>query len=450
SFKEFNPAMRVSVLEKAYEKWNDEIIITPLLQAYEETDQQQKIPLLIRERLDKDLSVGDHLKTYLIASYFSNRDFLSILELKNICYELNNPDLLRFLFISALNLHNIDLMIESASYLESLDEIPADFLPLLYGYLGYAYYQKGQWQEALTNFCQTEDVELLLEIFRTLVDPEDIESKIAMVDFLSRYSEDCPENDTVSFISTYIYAIIGYKEEAFGYLNMLSPSFLTDKELYLPLAIAYLTGLDAVDKATTILEARKEQDPSIDEVMATYYYNKEADSLAYVYFKKILHEQEKPEIRVFMVTSILADEFEDTENILPLLEKSLTIYPDNPEVMNMIGYAIADNEITAKYGLAEELLTQALALDSENGMIWDSLAWLYFRQGKISEALNAMEVPLSEEIQHSEIAYHLGEIFLMLGREKEAREYLLLAVELDNDENAVQISRQLLEMMDKK
>jgi len=78
-------------------------------------------------------------------------------------------------------------------------------------------------------------------------------------------------------------------------------------------------------------------------------------------------------------------------------------------------------------------------------MIWDSLAWLYFKQNRFNEALKAMEIPLSNEINNSEIAYHLGEIYLKLNKINKAKYYLNLAIKINNEKQSVQLSIELLE-----
>jgi len=69
---------------------------------------------------------------------------------------------------------------------------------------------------------------------------------------------------------------------------------------------------------------------------------------------------------------------------------------------------------------------------------------LYFKQGKYDKALNAMRVPLSKEISHSEIAYHIGEIYLELNKQKKAKHYFNLAIELDNEKQSVRLSKEIL------
>ncbi len=97
-----------------------------------------------------------------------------------------------------------------------------------------------------------------------------------------------------------------------------------------------------------------------------------------------------------------------------------------------------------KYSYAETLLIKALDIDPENEMIWDSLAWLYFKMGETKKAMKAMKIPLTKKIENSEIAYHLGEIFLKLDKKEQAKKYLKQAIELANDDDAVEISRKIL------
>ena len=77
-------------------------------------------------------------------------------------------------------------------------------------------------------------------------------------------------------------------------------------------------------------------------------------------------------------------------------------------------------------------------------MIWDSLAWIYFRLRLYKDALEAMKVPIAKEVKNSEIAYHLGEIYLKLNKKPEAEIYLKLTIEINDNENSVKLAEELL------
>ena len=135
--------------------------------------------------------------------------------------------------------------------------------------------------------------------------------------------------------------------------------------------------------------------------------------------------------------------------MIRILKKGIAEFPENADLMNALGYMIAKYELSDNYELAYDLLKKAVTIAPESEMIWDSLAWLYFKDGKLEDALNAMNVPLSKEIKNSEIAYHLGAIYLELGNKKNATKYLELAVQINDDEDSVDRSKLLLADMNR-
>lgn len=80
-------------------------------------------------------------------------------------------------------------------------------------------------------------------------------------------------------------------------------------------------------------------------------------------------------------------------------------------------------------------------------MIWDSYGWLLFRMERYEEALKAMQIPIEQKVQNSEITYHLGEIFLALDDLAEAEKYFKMTIKFNNDENSVKISKEILEKL---
>lgn len=71
------------------------------------------------------------------------------------------------------------------------------------------------------------------------------------------------------------------------------------------------------------------------------------------------------------------------------LKKAVELKPDYPEALNYLGYLyVQDNQ---NLDQAEGLIRKALAIDPDNGAYVDSLGWLYFKRGKIKEALKELE-----------------------------------------------------------
>lgn len=93
--------------------------------------------------------------------------------------------------------------------------------------------------------------------------------------------------------------------------------------------------------------------------------------------------------------------------------------PENAHALNALGYFFVDANVNLEE--AEELLVKANALLPQDAAILDSVGWLYYRQGKIEEALEYLRQAY-EQFQDAEIAAHLGEVLWVSGEQESARE----------------------------
>src|SRR4029453_18888114 len=58
--------------------------------------------------------------------------------------------------------------------------------------------------------------------------------------------------------------------------------------------------------------------------------------------------------------------------------------PENPTALNFLGYLLADHNL--KLDEAAGLIQKALQRDPDNGAYLDSLGWVYYRLGRLTEA----------------------------------------------------------------
>ncbi len=107
-----------------------------------------------------------------------------------------------------------------------------------------------------------------------------------------------------------------------------------------------------------------------------------------------------------------------TSDAVAQFEKSLKERPQDPELMNALGFTMADHKL--KLGRAEDLVRAALAVSPDNPAIQDSLGWVLYRRGKNAQALPV----LARAWQNSgdaEIGAHYGEVLWKSGDEGKAR-----------------------------
>ncbi len=99
--------------------------------------------------------------------------------------------------------------------------------------------------------------------------------------------------------------------------------------------------------------------------------------------------------------------------------RALELSPDQPSVLNYLGYALAD--MGRNLDQAREMIQKAAARRPNDGAITDSLGWVLFRQGNVVEATKMLERAVGLEPEDPTITEHLGDAYWASGRKIEAQ-----------------------------
>jgi tetratricopeptide (TPR) repeat protein len=100
------------------------------------------------------------------------------------------------------------------------------------------------------------------------------------------------------------------------------------------------------------------------------------------------------------------------------LETALKLKPDEPELLNYLGYSWIDRGVHLKEGLA--MVQKAVGADPHSGAMVDSLGWAYFKLGDYKQAVEKLEQAVELEAGDPEINDHLGDAYWKVGRKDEA------------------------------
>ena len=100
------------------------------------------------------------------------------------------------------------------------------------------------------------------------------------------------------------------------------------------------------------------------------------------------------------------------------LQTAMSLNPNDPTIMNYLGYSWIDRGINLDEGLS--LIEAALRIDPNNGAITDSLGWAHYKLGNYERAIFYLERATELEPDISEILDHLGDAYWQVGRFKEA------------------------------
>ncbi|MBB3996447.1 tetratricopeptide repeat protein [Aureimonas pseudogalii] len=99
--------------------------------------------------------------------------------------------------------------------------------------------------------------------------------------------------------------------------------------------------------------------------------------------------------------------------------KALELSPNQPQVLNYLGYSWVDMNRNLDRGL--EMIRTAVDLRPNDGYIIDSLGWAYYRLGKYDDAVTQLERAVLITPADPTINDHLGDAYWRVGREREAR-----------------------------
>ncbi|MBM3609108.1 MAG: tetratricopeptide repeat protein, partial [Alphaproteobacteria bacterium] len=99
-------------------------------------------------------------------------------------------------------------------------------------------------------------------------------------------------------------------------------------------------------------------------------------------------------------------------------KRSLELFPDQPMVLNYLGYTWVDRGENLQEGL--RMLRRAVELRPNDGHIVDSLGWAFYRLGQYEDSLRELEKAIALRPADATINDHLGDVYWKVGRKLEA------------------------------
>jgi len=212
-------------------------------------------------------------------------------------------------------------------------------------------------------------------------------------------------------------------EAAIGFYRRIPDSSplkeLSDLQLGLNLA-----DLGKHDEAITHLKAFLDKHP--DDMRAYLalggvYGSKEDFRAAADLYDKAVGQLKTPTAanwNIFYQRGIAYERLKEWPKAEPNFRKALELQPDQPQVMNYLGYSWVDRDTNLKEALA--MIQKAVDLRPSDGYIVDSLGWAYFRLGRFDDAVREMERAVSLKPEDPILNDHLGDAYWRVGRKLEA------------------------------
>jgi tetratricopeptide (TPR) repeat protein len=188
---------------------------------------------------------------------------------------------------------------------------------------------------------------------------------------------------------------------------------------------ANLDSLDRADEAEKHLQALVKRRPDdLEAIMAlgnVQRSHKKFGECADTYSKGVdlIGKPEKANWVIFYFRGICYERSKQWPKSEADLRKALELFPDQPHVLNYLGYSWIDQGVNLDEGMT--MIKKAVQQRPDDGYIVDSLGWAYYRIGNYDEAVKQLERAIELKPEDPTINDHLGDAYWRVGRELEAR-----------------------------
>lgn len=192
--------------------------------------------------------------------------------------------------------------------------------------------------------------------------------------------------------------------------------------------IQMAANLDALDRAAEaekhLETVIKEHPDDVEAIMAlgnVLRGHKKFAECADVYSKAIAATgtPEKSNWSLFYFRGICYERSKQWPKAEADLKKALALFPDQPHVLNYLGYSWIDQGTNLDEGM--DMIKKAVQQRPDDGYIVDSLGWAYYRVGNYEEAVKNLERAIELKPEDPTINDHLGDAYWRVGRVLEAK-----------------------------
>ncbi|QKV18928.1 tetratricopeptide repeat protein [Oricola thermophila] len=209
-----------------------------------------------------------------------------------------------------------------------------------------------------------------------------------------------------------------------------------------------LADMDRNEEAKEILAAAIEEDPgeyrgylALGGVHASL---KEYEEAAALYERAIanIDTNEPMYWPLYYRMGIAYERTKQWDKAEAAFKRALELSPDQPDVLNYLGYSWIDMNINLEEGL--DMIRKAVEMRPRDGYIVDSLGWAYYRLGRFEDAVAELEKATDLRPTDAIIIDHLGDAYWRVGRRLEATYQWAQALDMEIEpEEAARIKAKL-------
>jgi len=192
-------------------------------------------------------------------------------------------------------------------------------------------------------------------------------------------------------------------------------------------AIQMASNLDSIDRTaeakkqlTNLIAAHPDDQEAVMALGNIQRSRKEFKECGDTYSKAaaMVGQPQKGNWLVFYFRGICYERSKQWDKAEADLKKALELFPEQPHVLNYLGYSWVDQGIRLDEGM--DMIKRAVAARPDDGYIVDSLGWAYYKVGNYEEATKQLERAIELKPEDPTINDHLGDAYWRVGRVLEA------------------------------
>jgi len=233
-----------------------------------------------------------------------------------------------------------------------------------------------------------------------------------------------PENDLATVTLANLFEQMKHGEQAISLYDSVPAASPLKEDAEIQVAIA-LDGMGKTDEGLKRLQAIVEKRPHDVEALSALAglqrSAKQYAAAAATYDKAIaaVGIPQRDNWTLFYFRGICFERDKQWPKAEVDFKKALELYPDQPLVLNYLGYSWVDKGMNLDE--AFQMLRKAVELRPNDGYIVDSLGWAHFKLGQYAEATKTLERAVNLKPSDPVLNDHLGDAYWRVNRRTEAR-----------------------------
>jgi tetratricopeptide (TPR) repeat protein len=246
-----------------------------------------------------------------------------------------------------------------------------------------------------------------------------------------------PESDRIRFYLAAVYEELKeYPDAVEQFLQIPTASSFYEEAM---VHAAYLHKIQGnIPKAIALLETGIQKRKDISQFFALYAAFldelKEHKRAAALLEKAVVEFPGNEQLHFFLGS--IHDKLGDRQSTITSMRKVISLNENHAQALNYLAYTLAemDKDLTE----AENLAKRAVKIKTDDAYIRDTLGWVYYKQGKFSEAVRELEEAHKMKSSESVIAEHLGDAYFSIDLAQRARDMYELAIRTETEPSTIE------------